>query len=118
MDVLVFHGYLLRGTGSHVYTAEVAAARARAGHRVHLFSQDPRPLELPWVDAAARWIDGRLVVDARAESPRGTGYRPPIGAVLPVYVRDRYEGFDVKTFAELTDAELADYLDRNVAAVR
>ena len=31
---------------------------------------------------------------------------------------DRYEGFEVKTFPELTDEELDRYLDANVAAVR
>jgi len=33
-------------------------------------------------------------------------------------VRDEYEGFEVKTFSELSDAELERYLDVNVAAVR
>ena len=47
-----------------------------------------------------------------------TVYVPEIGGLLPVYVADRYEGFRVKTFAELTDAELDGYLEANVAAVR
>jgi glycosyltransferase involved in cell wall biosynthesis len=118
MDVLVFHGYLLRGTGSNVYNAELAQALARLGHRVHLLSQEPRPLELPWVDAVGRWEDGRLEVERRREPARVTVYRPPIGPVLPVYVADRYEGFDARPFSALTDAELRLYLDRNVAAVR
>jgi glycosyltransferase involved in cell wall biosynthesis len=42
---------------------------------------------------------------------------PDIGRLLPVYVADRYEGFEVKTFPELSDAELDRYLDANVAAV-
>ena len=29
MRVLIFHGYLLRGTGSNVYNAELAAALTR-----------------------------------------------------------------------------------------
>ncbi len=45
-------------------------------------------------------------------------HRPEIGGLLPVYVKDPYEGFEVKTFAELTDAELDFYLEANVAAVR
>ena len=40
MRVLIFHGYLLRGTGSNVYNAELAAALARNGHEVHLLCQD------------------------------------------------------------------------------
>jgi len=114
----VFHGYLLRGTGSNVYTASVAEALRRQGHRVHLLCQERRPLDLPWVDAVGTWEDGRLRVDVRREPVRVTVYRPPIGEILPVYVADRYEGFDARPFAELTDAQLDAYLDRNVAAVR
>ena len=42
---------------------------------------------------------------------------PDIGGLLPVYVADRYAGFRVKTFPQLTDEELVRYLDANVAAV-
>jgi glycosyltransferase involved in cell wall biosynthesis len=35
-----------------------------------------------------------------------------------VYVADRYAGFRVKTFPQLTDTELARYVDANVAAAR
>src|SRR3954454_5209193 len=118
MDLLVFHGYLLRGTGSNVYTASVAEALRRQGHRVHLLCQERRPLDLPWGDAVGMWEGGRLRVGVRREPVRVTVYRPPIGPILPVYVADRYEGFDARPFPELTDAELDAYLDRNVAAVR
>ena len=47
-----------------------------------------------------------------------TAYVPDIGGLLPVYVADRYEGFEAKTFAKLTGSELDRYLDANVAAVR
>ena len=47
-----------------------------------------------------------------------TIHNPDIGGLLPVYVHDTYEGFEVKTFAELSDAELDHYLEANVAAVR
>ena len=39
-----------------------------------------------------------------------TVHNPDIGGLLPVYVHDDYEGFEVKTFAELTDDELDRYL--------
>ena len=38
--VLIFHGYMLRGTGSNIYTANLAAALARLGHEVHLLCQE------------------------------------------------------------------------------
>jgi glycosyltransferase involved in cell wall biosynthesis len=46
-----------------------------------------------------------------------TIHNPEIGGLLPVFVRDSYEGFEVKTFGELTDAELDRYLELNVTAV-
>jgi glycosyltransferase involved in cell wall biosynthesis len=116
--VLTFHGYLLRGTGSNVYNAKLAEALRRAGHEVHLLCQDPAPQEFPWVDAVGTWRDGRLEVEVVREPVRATVYRPPIGRLLPVYVADRYEGFDAKPFPDCTDEELAEYLERNVAAVR
>jgi glycosyltransferase involved in cell wall biosynthesis len=102
MRVLIFHGYLLRGTGSNVYNASLAQALAAQGHEVHLFCQDRHADELDWV----------------RDSDDITIHVPDIGGLLPVFVADRYEGFEVKTFPELTDAELDRYLDANVEAVR
>jgi glycosyltransferase involved in cell wall biosynthesis len=121
VKVLIFHGYLLRGTGSNVYNASVTTALARLGHEVHLLCQDRRAGELPWVDRVGSWDGGGLRVEsAGGDSGPGTvtAYVPDIGGLLPVYVADEYEGFRVKTFSELTDAELDAYLKANVAAVR
>jgi glycosyltransferase involved in cell wall biosynthesis len=121
MRVLIFHGYLLRGTGSNVYNASLAQALAKLGHDVHLLCQDREAEALPWVSAVGGWKGGELEVREVRESPEKgavTAYRPEIGGLLPVYVHDRYEGFDVKVFPDLTDAELDRYLDSNVAAVR
>ncbi len=102
MRVLIFHGYLLHGTGSNVYNASLAQALARQGHEVHLLCQDRRADELDWVRT----------------NEKITVHIPDIGGLLPVFVADRYEGFEVKTFPELTDEELDRYLDANVSAVR
>jgi glycosyltransferase involved in cell wall biosynthesis len=118
MRVLVFHGYLLAGTGSNVYNAELAAALVRGGHEVHLLCQDRDPLALEWVDAAGDWDSGALAVTTRREPARATVYRPDIGGVLPLYVADRYEGVDARPFQDLSESELDRYLDANVAAVR
>jgi glycosyltransferase involved in cell wall biosynthesis len=94
--ILILHGYLLRGTGSNIYNASLARALARLGHEVHLLCQ-----ERAW------------------DAPEGvTVHNPDIGRVLPVYVADRYDGFDAKPYPELTDAELGHYIEANVAAVR
>jgi glycosyltransferase involved in cell wall biosynthesis len=118
---VIFHGYLLRGTGSNVYNASLAQALAGQGHEVHLICQDRGAAELDWVDAVGGWKGGRLQIDQVRDiggPGKVTVYRPEIGGLLPVYVLDRYEGFEVKTFPELTDAELDRYLEANVTAVR
>lgn len=74
------------------------------------------------MDAAGDWDSGRLVLrplkEATAEGPRCTVYRPDIGGLLPLYVQDRYEGTDAKTFADCTDSEIAAYVRANVDTVR
>jgi glycosyltransferase involved in cell wall biosynthesis len=116
--VLIFHGYLLGGTGSNVYNAELAHALVRGGHEVHLLCQDRDPFAPAWVDAAGDWDGGTLSVQVRREPARATVYRPDIAGLLPLYVADRYEGVEARPFPELDDAELERYLERNVAAVR
>src|SRR5919112_927758 len=115
--VLIFHGYLLRGTGSNVYNAALAEALARNGHEVHLLSQERDPLAHAWVDAAGDWDAGTLRVVERRTPARVTAYRPAID-LLPVYVADRYEGVEARPLPDLGDAEVEDYVARNVAAVR
>jgi glycosyltransferase involved in cell wall biosynthesis len=95
MRVLLFHGYMLRGTGSNIYNVNLARALARLGHEVHLLCQD-REVKIEGVEI----------------------HNPDIHGLLPVYVKDPYEGFQVKAFPELTEAELDRYIDANVAAVR
>ena len=120
--LLIFHGYLLRGTGSNVYNAELAEALVRSGHDVHLLCQEQRPGGARLRRRGRRL--GRRAAEVRAGAAAGrtrgrcTVYRPDIGGLLPVYVYDDYEGFEVKTFDRLTDDELDRYIDANVAAVR
>jgi glycosyltransferase involved in cell wall biosynthesis len=95
MRVLLFHGYMLRGTGSNIYNASLAPALAGLGHEVHLLCQD-REVRLEGVQI----------------------HNPDIHGLLPVYVKDPYEGFEVKAFPELTEVELDRYIEANVAAVR
>src|SRR5215210_3337372 len=118
MRVLIFHGYLLHGTGSNVYNAALAEALVRAGHEVHLLCQDRRPFDFGWVDAAGAWDGGALELRVRREPPRATVYRPDIAGLLPLYVADRYEGVEARPFPDLSEAELDRYVDLNVAAVR
>jgi glycosyltransferase involved in cell wall biosynthesis len=118
LRILIFHGYLLRGTGSNVYNAELARSLVELGHEVHLFCQEPHSADFDVVDAVGRWPHGRLEVQRLREPVRCTTYRPDIGGTLPVYVADRYEGFDARPFPSLTDAEIEHYIAANAAAIR
>lgn len=124
MRILIFHGYLLGGTGSNVYNARLAEALVRLGHEVHLLCQERHPEEHPYLSAAGDWDEGELRVrelpGADRPAPgagRAVAYRPDVGGLLPVYVADRYEGVRTRTFAECTAQEVESYIEANVAAV-
>ena len=118
VDILIFHGYLLRGTGSNVYNARLAASMSSLGARDSPLLPGPCRRHARLRRRVGDWDSGALSVRTLREPVRVTTYRPPIGRLLPVYVEDRYEGFDAKRFADCTDDEIEDYLARNVTAVR
>jgi glycosyltransferase involved in cell wall biosynthesis len=118
MRMLIFHGYLLQGTGSNVYNANLAAALVRLGHEVHLLCQDRAPEQLPFVDAVGDWDGGALAVRTLRTPVRCTVYRPALDGLLPVYVADRYAGIEARPFPECSDAEIEAYITANVRAVR
>ena len=98
MRILLWHGYLLSGTGSNVYTQAIARAWSRAGHDVIVFCQEPEP---GFVD-----LGGARVV------------RPDLPArLLPVFVLDRYEGLEPRLLQDLTPDELERYVTANAAAL-
>ena len=99
MRILLWHGYLLGGTGSNVYTRSLARAWSRLGHDVVVFSQEPHP-ELVDVGAA------KVV-------------RPDLrGGPLPVFVLDRYEDLEARYLQDLTRGEREAFVARNADAVR
>ena len=98
MKILLWHGYLLGGTGSNVYTRQLAREWSLAGHDVTVLSQEPRPEGFDLGGAAT--------------------VRPDVGGLLPVFVLDRYEGYDVKRVPDCSRAELEAWVAANAAAIR
>ena len=98
MRIVLWHGYLLGGTGSNVYTRSLAREWSLAGHDVTVVCQEPHP---------DRYDVGKARI-----------VRPEIGGVLPVFVVDRYEGVQARLLTELTPAERDRYVELNAAAVR
>jgi glycosyltransferase involved in cell wall biosynthesis len=97
--LILWHGYLLEGTGSNIYTQHIARAWGRLGHDVVVVCQQRR---------ADRFDLG----------PRVRVVRPDAGPLLPVFVLDRYEGIEARHVADMTAAELDRYTAANVAALR
>jgi glycosyltransferase involved in cell wall biosynthesis len=98
VKIVLWHGYLLGGTGSNVYTRALAREWSRAGHDVTVLSQEPHPEQHDL--GGARHV------------------RPEIGGVLPVFVLDRYEGLEPRLLQELTREERERYVELNAGAVR
>ena len=98
MKILIWHGYLLGGTGSNVYTRSLARAWSRLGHEVVVFSQEPHP-------------DAYDLAGA-------TTVRPEIDGPLPVFVLDRYEDLEARYLQDLSQVERERFVEQNAAAVR
>jgi glycosyltransferase involved in cell wall biosynthesis len=121
--ILLWHGWLLEGSGSNVATARLAEVLRASGHDVLVLCQEPHPERYPWIDVFGS-IDGSgpsTLTRKPSTLARGSCamLRPRIGPMLPVFVIDRYEGFeDVRRFVDLSDGELESYLRANVDALR
>src|SRR2546421_3834995 len=122
MRIVQWHGWLLEGSGSNVYAARVTERFRRDGPDGVLLCQERPPDRYTFVDAVGSVSDGGISGLTETGVPPGAGrvtlLRPEIGRLLPVFVVDEYEGFAVKRFVELSDAELDAYLERNVDALR
>jgi glycosyltransferase involved in cell wall biosynthesis len=97
--ILVWHGYLLGGTGSNVYTRALAREWSRSGHEVVVVCQERHPERYDTGGAA-------IVVP---ELPDG---------LLPVFVLDRYDGLRPKLLQDFTVEERERYVAANAQALR
>jgi glycosyltransferase involved in cell wall biosynthesis len=97
MRILLWHGYLLGGTGSNVYTRALAREWSNAGHDVVVICQEPHP---------ERYDVGSARI-----------FRPNVGGLLPVFVLDHYEGLEAKLLQDFTRAERDRYVALNATAL-
>ena len=99
MRILLWHGYLLAGTGSNVYTRALAREWSNAGHDVVVVSQERAPEQYDLGRAQTVAVD-----------------LP--GGLLPVFVMDRYAGLKPKFLQDFTEEEKRAYVEANAAALR
>jgi glycosyltransferase involved in cell wall biosynthesis len=96
--ILIWHGYLLGGTGSNEYTRSLARAWRRRGHDVVVVCQEPHP--------------GRFDLGGARVA------RPHLDTRLPVFVLDSYEDLQPCLLAAMPAAERDRFVEQNAAAVR
>jgi glycosyltransferase involved in cell wall biosynthesis len=97
--ILLWHGYLLGGTGSNVYTRALAREWSLAGHEVTVVCQERHPDRYDLGGA-------RVVVP---ELP---------GRLLPVFVLDRYEGLEARLLVDMSPEEQSAFVAANAAVLR
>jgi glycosyltransferase involved in cell wall biosynthesis len=97
--IVLWHGYLLGGTGSNVYTRALAREWSRAGHDVVVVCQERHPDRYDLGGA-------RVVVPELPDR------------LLPVFVLDEYEGLDARLLQDFTPEQRRAYVDANARAVR
>jgi glycosyltransferase involved in cell wall biosynthesis len=117
MRILLWHGYLLSGSGSNIYTRAIAHRWREEGHHVVVMCQERHPEGFDWIDSEVELRPGQEFQPSIGSSACEL-VRPYIGDVLPVYVYDEYEAFTAKRFVDVTDGELADYNRLNVDAMK
>jgi glycosyltransferase involved in cell wall biosynthesis len=97
--ILLWHGYLLGGTGSNVYTRALAREWSLAGHDVTVVCQERHPERYDLGGA-------RVVV-------------PPLpGDLLPTFILDHYEGLEARKLGDFTLEQRAAYVDANASVLR
>ena len=94
MRIVLWHGYLLGGTGSNVYTRALAREWSRADHDVVVLCQERHAdrYDLGGAEVVVPELPDRL---------------------LPVFVLDEYEGLEARLLRDFTRAQRDAYVDAN-----
>ena len=98
MRIAIWHGYLLAGTGSNVYTRALAREWSLAGHDVTVVCQERHPERHDLGGA-------RVVVPELPDR------------LLPVFVLDDYVGLEPRLLQDFTRAQRDAYVAANAAAI-
>src|SRR5581483_814848 len=97
--ILLWHGYLLGGTGSNVYTQALAREWSRAGHDITVVCQERAPEQYDLGGA-------RVVVPELPDR------------LLPVFVLDRYAGLEPILLQDMSTRERARYAGANASPLK
>ena len=118
MHLVIVHGYLLSGTGSNIYCANVAKTWKNLGNAVTVVCQDRNAGKLDFVDECYIGTENVPTTPPKPGSIRVVV--PDIDNLLLVYVFNHYEGFQVKAMGspECSLAEIENYIEKTAAGLR
>lgn len=123
MNISVVHGYFLNGTGSNLYVQNLCRQFCIMGHDVMLFCQEQSMGKYDFIESAYLFDESNecLSLIHTKDTPYEGKCRcfiPNIGEILPVYVKDIYEGFDAQEITQISEKDLENYICRNSKALK
>lgn len=123
MNISIVHGYFLNGTGSNLYVQNLCRQFCIMGHDVMLFCQELSMEKYDFIESA--YVLDKSNEHLRLIHAKDTPYEgkcrcfiPNIGDILPVYVKDLYEGFDAQEITQISEKDLEFYISSNAMALK
>ena len=118
--VIIIHGYTLEGTGSNIYTLNVAQVWLKQGYGVTIVCQDLNAKSYDFVDEYYG-PDTSLDDIEKLDNPNPGVCRvvvPNIHFLLPVYNYDVYEGYTVKTIPDCSIEECENHINKTASGLK
>jgi len=116
VNIGLYHGYNLTGSGSNEFTRYLAKTFLEQGHTVHIICREYHPEKLGFIGRLWQWKrDGKCVetvLNPQFEQTC-TLHQIPYGDFYPVYISGKQRSDTFKAFVDLTDQELAEFKQLN-----
>ena len=122
MQIVLVHGYFLKGTGSNIFVKNACRELCEMGHDVLLFCQENSAEDIDFIEKVFDFnIENSLLIETHKKDTEYPGkctlYRPNLNGFLPVFVYDEYSGYEVKEFTSASKEELGSYIENNKNAI-
>ncbi len=114
MHLVLVHGFLLSGSGSNIYTANVAKTWKAMGHAVTVICQDRNASNYKFVDEV--YIGTSNIPATAPEHSTMRVVVPSVDDVLIVYMHNKYEGYSVKVLGDSNDCSFQE-INKSIANI-
>jgi len=121
VNIGLFHGYNLTGSGSNEFTRYLAKTFIAQGHAVHVICREYHPEKLDFIGQLWRWkADGSCVEEIVSPDLKDVSvvHQIPYGEFYPVYISGKKSSTVFREFVSLTDQELENFRFLNETLLR